>query len=177
MELINDLELALKKTIEAMDSWHDQNLTWFEYDDEENESLLFLTRKLAFHNYCNWHFTEMYNHDSQEFVMFVWEGGLKHNVMRNLFMEKIDTYFVNKQTSEGDYNSEGMGSIIDRYTNDYLKYLHLRSENDERAPQLLPQIEFLKNASVNLEKDLFSGKKRIIIFKKFKTKEYISLSE
>jgi hypothetical protein len=40
-----------------------------------------------------------------------------------------------------------------------------------------PKVVEFENSSVNLEKDLFSGKKRIIIFKKFKTKEYISSSE
>jgi hypothetical protein len=175
MEFINELELALEKTLRSMDKWHNEILTWFDYDEEENDSLFSLIRKLAYHNYCNWHFTEAYNHDSHDVVRFVWEGGLGHNNFRNMFMEKIDTYFVNKQTSEGDFNSEGMGSIIDRYTNDYLKFIHLTSENDERAPLLLPQIDFLKNASLTLEKDLISGKKRIIIFKKFKTKGYIAL--
>jgi hypothetical protein len=174
---MSNLSEALTEACGALDNWHEQDLTWFDYDQEETSSIQSFCRRLAFHNYCNWHFTDAYNAEDHNYVKFVWDGGLAHNNKRNLLMQDIDEYFVSIQTENGDYNSEGMGSIIDRFTNDYLKYIHFKSDDDERAPLLIPQIEFLKSAALNLERDLLSGQKRIIIFKKFKTKSYVKLCE
>jgi hypothetical protein len=39
MEFINELELALEKTLRSMDKWHNESLTWFDYDEEENDEM------------------------------------------------------------------------------------------------------------------------------------------
>ena len=164
-------------TSRSIDKWHADSLTWFDYDEEVTDDIACYVRKQAYHNYCNWHYTENYNQKEPNYLGYIWDGGLAHNRDRNLYMQKIDEYYVSVQVPCSTYNSEGLGSVLDRYSNDYIKFLHMTAENDERAPLMLPQIEFLKNIAVSLENDLLNGNRNIIVFKKFKSKGYEHLCE
>jgi|APGre2960657404_1045060.scaffolds.fasta_scaffold01442_2 hypothetical protein len=168
--MIKELILNIKKTI---DDWHSNNLKNFEIEknfDENNPSCLI--KKLAYHNYCGWHLIEEYQNSNKNTIQFVYDGGLIHNKDRNNCMEMIDEFFYKLQKNEGNFNSEGFGSIFDRLINDYIKYLHLKQSNDIRSDSFYEQINFLETALEQLYKEVLVGSRKITIFKKFKSSGY-----
>ena len=87
-------------------------------------------------------------------------------------MEMIDEVFYKLQKNEGNFNSEGFGSIFDRFINDYIKYLHLKESNDIRSDYFYKQINFLEISLEQLYKEVLDGSRKITIFKKFKLSGY-----
>jgi len=168
---IQEIIQEIKTTI---DSWHSENLKWFEYDTilDTKDDIVNVIKKLAFHDYCGWHFIEGYQDTNKNNIQFVYDGGLEHNKYRNACMEKIDEFFYSLQKNSGSYNSEGFGSIFDRIINDYIKYIHLKESNDPRAEDFYKQIEFLENALNQLYSEIITGTRRITIFRKFKSSGY-----
>jgi hypothetical protein len=167
---IQEIVQEIKITI---DLWHSKNLKWFEYDTIlDTTDITNIIKKLAFHNYCGWHFIEGYQDTNKNNIQFVYDGGLEHNKYRNACMEIIDEFFYLIQKNSGIYNSEGFGSIFDRLINDYIKYVHLKETNDSRADDFYKQIVFLENALEQLYNEIIIGTRRITIFKKFKSSGY-----
>ena len=147
----------------------------FFFDFESNfdiGSFQYWLQKLAFHDYVVWHYIEEYANQDKKVVQFVYEGGLKQNKMRNEAMEKIDSFYVSMQENTGTFHSEGMGNIFDRLINDYLKYIHLVQDFDDRSKLLVAQMEFTKTCLEALDQDIRNGAKQIMVFQKFKTKGY-----
>jgi hypothetical protein len=91
-----------------------------------------------------------------------------HNVYRNQTMEMIDAFYTTDQNADAKYHSEGFGSIIDRIVNDYIKYLHCVEYSDVNAEGLLNQVEILTDIAADLEEEVLSGTKQILVWKKFK---------
>jgi hypothetical protein len=92
--------------------------------------------------------------------------------LRNEAIEKLDSFYVSVQGSSDNFHSEGMGNIFDRLINDYLKYIHLVQDLDERSKLLTAQMDFTKKCLTNLDQDIRNGVKQIMVFQKFKTKGY-----
>jgi hypothetical protein len=169
MTKIIDAILATKVNL---DTWHAEQRTWWEFEFSQEDELVFNSVKLAYHNYATWHMIERYQTNDAKEVKFIYEGGLEHNKYRNLCIQNIDEYFYKYQTNTEVFNSEGVGTIVDRYINDYLKYIHLLENNDDRASQLEFQINFSKSSAEKLVQEMIDGTRSIIIFKKFKTSGY-----
>ena len=168
--MINELILNVKKTI---DDWHSNNLKSIEIEKNfDVNNLSCLIKKLAYHNYCGWHLIEEYQNSNKKTIQFVYDGGLGHNKDRNNCMEMIDEVFYKLQKNEGNFNSEGFGSIFDRFINDYIKYIHLKESNDIRSDYFYKQINFLEISLEQLYKEVLDGSRKITIFKKFKLSGY-----
>jgi len=65
-----------------------------------------------------------------------------------------------------------MGSIFDKLSNDYIKYLHLIENKDERSSLLEKQVSYFEKCLEKLDTDLREGYKSIIVFQKFKVNGY-----
>lgn len=153
-------------------NWHNQDLKIFENLDLNNTDLESTLIKLSYHNYVTWHMIEEYQNADNDVVKFVYEGGLRHNSARNFCMQEVDQHYVDIQNCDAESHSEGMGSIFDKLSNDYIKYLHLVENKDERASLLEKQVLYFENCLTKLDSDLRSGKKSIIVFQKFKVSGY-----
>lgn len=164
--------IEIKKVVcdlkNVIETWHSENLDCFDEKEYDLEDLSSLVQKLAYHNYYCWHLLENYELDTKENVSFVWESGVYHNKSRNVCMQNIDQIYVNIQNEESEYNSEGMGSMFDKFTNDFIKYLHLVSLQDERSESFKKQVDFHQNCIEEISNKICNGNKRIIVFQKFK---------
>lgn len=155
---------------EILKSWHGQNLTIFDLEeDDNNDDLSLILKKLAHCNYLGWHYCEIYfeNLRNKNF------NGLlitETNKSRNVQMEKIDEFFEHLQSDQGEYHTESFGSITDRLINDYIKYLHCVEYDDDRSKGLFEQINLLIEVSSKLLDDVLQGKKKLLVWKKFKVK-------
>lgn len=155
---------------DLLSKWHNNKLTIFDFEENiEENSLLHTIAKLAYYDYLGWHYCEVYfeNLRNKNF------NGLlitESNKSRNLCMEQIDEYFHAIENSDGDFHSESFGSIMDRILNDYIKYLHCLEYEDNRAVDLKDQIDLLIDISINLLEDVKNGKKKLLVWKKFKVK-------
>jgi hypothetical protein len=152
--------------------WHINNYKIFDKNDFDESEILSILIKLAYHDYVGWHMIEDYQNSDKEVIKFVFEGGLIHNISRNYCMQLIDEYYVNMQNENAEFNSEGMGSIFYKLANDYIKYLHLVEDNDNRSSLLETQVSFYEKCLKKLDSDIKSKNKKIIIFQKFKTNGY-----
>lgn len=168
----------IKELVEIMKSvvsqWHSEDLTWFdqEFNSTTAGSIEELSKKLSFHNYCIWHFIEGYKDPDTNRVNFVYLGGLEHNQLRNQTIELIDDFFISKQINTGDFNSETIGSILDRICNLIIKIKHLEDINDSRIESLQKQLDFLISCADSLFVDMQIGKRQILQFSRFKTTGY-----
>ena len=168
---MNNVDFYIDTITKSIDAWHADNLKIFDYDNE-NDDLENLLTRLSYHNYVAWHLIEEYQNDDAGVVKFVYDGGLYHNPRRNLCMQKIDEIYVNLQTPTENFNSEGMGSIFDKLSNDYIKLLHLIENEDERQSLLVEQVNFYKKCLNKLHTEILNGTTNIIIFQKFKINGY-----
>lgn len=155
----------------SIDQWHNEKKKIFDLEIEK-DNVLSLTKKLCYHNYVAWHLIEEYQNGDENIVKFVYEGGLKHNPARNECMQLIDQIYVNFQNPDAETHSEGMGSIVDKLSNDYIKYVHLVENNDERKHLLIDQVNFHVNSLKKLNDEILNGQKRIMVFQKFKINGY-----
>ena len=154
--------------------WHCKNFIWFDEPKFDPTSLKDLSAKLLYHNYCIWHFIEGYQDPDTQKVNFVYLGGLEHNRYRNDTIELIDNIFIsNYQIDHGQYNSETLGSILDRISNCIIKIHHLKQNNDNRFKLIETQSEFLINCASELFSDMQCGKRQITNFSRFKTSGYV----
>jgi hypothetical protein len=163
-----EIEKIMHDLKSAIESWHSNDLGCFDEKKYDETNLSEIVQKLAYHNYYCWHLLENYELDTQENVNFVWESGVYHNKSRNTCMQNIDQTYVDIQNENSDYNSEGMGSLFDKFTNDFIKYLHLVSLNDERAESFKKQVDFHQTCIQGISYKICAGEKRIIVFQKFK---------
>lgn len=166
---VNEYIKILKSSISE---WHNQGLKIFENNEFNNDDLASTLVKLSYHNYVAWHMIEEYQNANKDVIKFVYEGGLFHNSSRNFCMQVVDEYYVKIQNDEAESHSEGMGSIFDKLSNDYIKYLHLIENKDERSILLEKQVAYFENCLNKLDHELRNGKKSIIVFQKFKVNGY-----
>jgi hypothetical protein len=171
--MIPSAQSSIELVISTLDKWHKNNSVFFDFESNfDIGSFQYWLQKLAFHDYEGWHYIEEYANQDKKVVQFVYEGGLEQNKMRNEAIEKIDSFYVSIQDNTGTFHSEGMGNIFDRLINDYLKYIHLVQDFDERSKLLVAQMEFTKTCLESLDQDIRNGVKQIMVFQKFKTKGY-----
>lgn len=168
---MKNIDYYINSVLDQLNSWHNSNFKIFELDNELDD-LENLVIRLSYHNYIAWHMIEEYKNSDTDVVQFVYNGGLLHNAKRNHCMQKIDEIYVNIQKSCDNFNSEGMGSIFDKLTNDHIKYLHLVENKDDRQSLLLSQVNFHKKCLNKVHDEILKGNLNIIIFQKFKINGY-----
>ena len=171
--MIPSAESSIDLVLSTLDKWHQSNSVFFDFSSNfDDGSFKYWLQKLAYHDYEGWHYIEEFANQDKKVVQFVYEGGLEQNKLRNEAIEKIDSFYVSVQGSSDNFHSEGMGNIFDRLINDYLKYIHLVQDLDERSKLLTAQMDFTKKCLTNLDQDIRNGVKQMMVFQKFKTKGY-----
>jgi len=129
---------------------------------------------LHFHNFQIWHYENYCRTSDEEKIVFGKRGSVKHNKLRNDCIERLDQYFVKFQYS-GGYNSETLGSIVDKISVFFLKEKYCESEDSHRIAKL--QLVFLQDAARHLWRDMLQGRSRIRLFKSLKTYHTDGLGE
>ncbi len=162
-----EIKEIIKEIFIVLDKWHDLDYKIWDDYYEDNNDILYVVQKLAYHNYCGWHLHELYFENIKKNII---DGSVitDHNKKRNTCMESIDNYFTKNQNTEAKFHSEGFGSIVDRIVNDYIKYLHCLEYNDQRSEKLLYQVQLLTKIANELFDEVKNGTKQIIVWEKFK---------
>lgn len=150
--------------------WHSCGSALFEYKSEFNVdiSIIDYAIKLLYHNYQIWHFIELYTAPDSNTVLFVYDGGIKHNKLRNDTIELLDAELCKNQKNTGKINSETIGSIIDRITILYIKKLHLQDSNDIRLSVVEDQYQTLIHCAKELMHEMEIGVRQCKLFGRFK---------
>lgn len=117
--------------------------------------------ELMFHNYQIWHLLEDYKSPDSNRVLFVYDGGITHNKLRNLAIERLDELLCRHQLGTGPFNSETIGSIIDRATIWYLKELHhTELPNTGKSEAISTQRLRLVTCTHELFEEMLAGTRR-----------------
>jgi hypothetical protein len=151
---------------EYTNKWHLANLDIFEFKEVLQDPTEHNTIKLLYHNYQIWHFIELYMSPDSNIVLYVYDGGIKHNKLRNDTIEALDVLLCKHQKGTGKMNSETIGSIIDRIGILSIKEVHLT--NDKRLSLVQSQKNLLINCAVELMDEMISGERRCVLFDRFK---------
>ncbi len=149
------------------EKWHKGGLDLFEFG-ERLDGVEHHVVKLLYHNYQIWHFIELYKSPDSGTVLFVYDGGIKHNKLRNDCIEEIDAFLCKHQRGSGKVNSETIGSVLDRIGILQIKLLHLAGARDARVPLVRRQFETLRKCAGELMDDMVSGERRCELFSRFK---------
>lgn len=147
--------------------WHNQGLDLFEFE-EHLSGVDQATVELLYHNYQIWHFIERYVSPDAGTVLFVYDGGIRHNKLRNECIERLDGYLCDLQKGTGKINSETIGSILDRIGILQIKSLHLKDKVDPRLFQVQRQLDILIRCASELMDEMISGERRCELFSRFK---------
>ena len=157
----------VSNVLDKISLWNNRDLKFWENHSYDCTDINSVVENLAYRNYCGWHLHELYFENIKKNIV---DGSqiTQHNIFRNECMEIIDAFYTSEQNTNAKYHSEGFGSIIDRIINDYIKYLHCLEYNDTKAEDLLKQVEILTSIADDLEEEVVSGTKQILVWKKFK---------
>lgn len=115
-----------------------------------------LSVRLIYHNYQIWHLLEDYKSPDSNRVLFVYDGGIRHNKLRNNAIEALDKLLCSQQVGKGKLNSETIGSIIDRVGIWYLKKLH-EEAGTGRHSDIMGQIIALTACTHELYDEMLAG--------------------
>lgn len=157
--------------------WHDKGLEHFEWEtiSETIPQHKKLCTKLHWSNYQVWH-AEDYCRSGIDAHIIKYKPCIdKHNQIRNDTIENIDEVIEEQQTDTGEYNSETVGSIIDRTSVLALKAYHWQELINQGMIKFLPKLEiahqqfsFLCDRLDALLSEIRNGKKRIRTFRQLK---------
>lgn len=148
--------------------WHSENRTLFDFDEKIHNEMELIAVKLLYHNYQIWHFIELYTDPDSNTVLFVYDGGIRHNKERNYAIEALDSCLCELQKGTGKINSETLGSVMDRIGILYIKLLHLEDKKDPRTPVIQYQLDRLLKCASELMDDMISGERQCEMFSRFK---------
>jgi hypothetical protein len=147
--------------------WHGAGLALFEFS-EQLKGVDHPVVSLLYHNYQIWHFIELYTSPDSGTVLFVYDGGIRHNKLRNDCIEQIDGFLCERQRGSGKVNSETIGSILDRIGILQIKVLHLADKGDPRLSLVKRQLDTLVRCAGELMDDMIAGERRCEVFSRFK---------
>lgn len=169
---------AIQAIHDSLISWHNKGLEVFEPKSKLDPGpltprnvLLNYCRYLAYNNYIIWHWEDIARCGDDEKVVQAKRAIDPHNQQRNNTIENIDEYYIKYQVGDGPYNSETLGSILDRVSINVLKILHIREYPEkakDRVPVLNQQIKILAECGKILLKDMRKGRRRMINYKQLK---------
>jgi hypothetical protein len=170
--MIDEIIFEIKK---MCDKWHTYGTELFKFEDDidcrwldPDKPWVKQVIKLLYHNYQIWHFIELYTAPDSNTVLFVYDGGIKHNKLRNDTIELLDVELCKEQKGTGKINSETIGSIIDRITILYIKKLHLQDSRDARLAVVEEQLDVLIQCAKELMYEMKSGERQCKLFGRFK---------
>jgi hypothetical protein len=147
--------------------WHAAGLDLFDFKESLEGAELGVV-KLLYHNYQIWHFIELYKSPDSGTVLFVYDGGITHNKLRNECIERVDQILCASQRGTGKVNSETIGSVLDRIGILQIKLLHLQDGKDPRTSVVRRQLETLTQCAEELMDDMVSGERRCELISRFK---------
>ncbi len=157
----------IRLTAQVAGKWHSAGLELFAFE-EVLDGVDRHVVKLLYHNYQIWHFIELYKSPDSGTVLFVYDGGIRHNKLRNDCIELVDEVLCAGQKGTGKLNSETIGSILDRVGILQIKKLHLADKGDPRLPVVERQLRTLTSCAGELMDDMISGERRCELFSRFK---------
>lgn len=160
----------LNYTYRTLTTWHIAN---YEYDFDPphpDDELLSNLNQLIYHNYNVWHSEDYCRTKKPELIVPNKIRIDKHNQLRNDRIESIDYILMQNQIpAVVPYNSETLGSILDRFSIAILKIFHsLELSLSDRVAVNAQQSMFLARAAHLLWLDMLAGKRHIITFRQLK---------
>jgi hypothetical protein len=124
---------------------------------------------VAYYNYQIWHYEDIARRDNDSLVVKAKRSIDPNNQLRNDTIERVDEYYIQYQKGDGPYNSETIGSILDRAVINQLKIFHAEELKDtDRLVVLERQREFLINCGEILLQEMLEGTRQIINFRQLK---------
>lgn len=165
-----DFEEIVEDAYEWINAWHNRNFTIFPNPKNKYQDYVKPLHKLCYHNYLIWHWEDIARCSDDKKVVEAKRAIDPHNQQRNNSIEELDEFFIKQQVGKGPYNSETLGSIIDRLIISQLKLIH--SEEIEAAKSRVPVIKHQQEILLDCGKELLHlmrcGKRQIINYKQMK---------
>ncbi len=161
------------------ENWHERNLEHFEWSSVANEhiagNLISTCVRLHWANYQIWHHEDYCRSGVSQLIVTHKPQIDIHNQIRNDIIEELDEYFMDKQAGTGTYNTETVGSIIDRLSVLALKAYHWNELVNNGKRHYIDkyitaryQFLFLCDELCLLLDDMLCGKRQVRIFKQLK---------
>ena len=162
--------------------WHKTRPEYWDWDETEPpadypRSLVYHIDKLTYHNYIIWHQEDRCRTKDQAAIVVSKPIIDKHNQARNDEIEAIDDLIIANEQPKfavAPYNSETLGSLVDRCIVTRLKLYHLVEldptgvKHLPRLNLLLEQNQFLGMAAAQLLDQIRSGERFIKVFRQLK---------
>lgn len=151
-----------------IDKWHEAKLTFHIQRDLYPDPFRFHCEQMVHANYYIWHCIEGYCEPDTNRVLYVYNQGLEYNKIRNAARDELDRILCSQQKGTGPYNSESIGSILDRISNAYIKELHLEDAGDKRVESVVQMRQRLEQCGIDLWKDMLAGRRQCFTSDSFK---------
>jgi GDP-L-fucose synthase len=166
-------ERILWNALRHIEDWHGEQKETFEEDlyKASVKETTHLAYKIAYHNYQIWHWEDIARKSGMDDKALAKSNIDPNNQARNDAIEKIDQFLIQFQKGTGPYNSETIGSIIDRIIINKLKMLHVMGFKDKaetRLPILTQQHNTLVDCGRQLIKEMVDGTRQILDYKQLK---------
>lgn len=159
-----------------IDKWHEHHETLFISKGMFADPFRHYAHDMVHANYYIWHCIEGYCDRDTNRVLYVYNQGLEYNKIRNAARDEIDQILCKQQNGTGPFNSESIGSILDRISNAYIKELHLRDNGDKRLDSVIALRGRLQECAIELWDDMLAGRRQCFTSDSFKI-EYPSGGE
>lgn len=153
-----DLEALFREMEKMLDFWHRRGDKLFPIATDLLPAHIRMVRA----NYHIWHCIEEYCEPDTNRVLYVYDQGLEHNKLRASARMEMDETFVKYQKKTiqiQPYNSETLASILDRWSNAHIKWMHL--EDGPKKGSVKEDGRFLKQCAHQLFWDMTEGKRLI----------------
>ncbi|HHI79242.1 MAG TPA: DUF4254 domain-containing protein [Planctomycetes bacterium] len=160
----NKLRPLCERIFQQMERWHEEGKEFFPapFPSGVPKTLAACLEKLAYHNFHIWHYENYGRSEQDHLVVFGWQGCQENNKERNLTINAIDDLIRPHYRKGVPFHSETLGSLLDRVTIQYLKYLYMRRGNPLLGPQILENILALIDCGQELLDQVFAGKIRCL---------------
>ncbi len=147
-----------------MEGWHEEGLEFFPppFAPGPPKTLGACLEKLAYHNHHIWNYENYGRSNQDRLVVFGWKGCQKNNMERNLTINTVDDWMRPHYQEGAALHSETLGSILDRVTIQYLKFLHMRKKSPQLGPKILSHIEELIGCAQTLKDQILCGELRCL---------------
>ncbi len=161
---------AVNHALKLLSMWHQEDKDIFKYSEIQHDlEIIKIISRLAYHNYQIWHHEDRARMSDVVVIATAKNNIDPHNQQRNNEIESIDEYYIAYQANCGVYNSETLGSILDRIIITELKILHMCDLNLEmKAATLTKQQSLLINCGALLLSEILRGDRQIYNFKQHK---------
>lgn len=136
---------------QVLSEWHFRDLTIFDYQDTKinlDSQCIDIIKLNAYSHYQMWHLLEGYD----------FNVGRKHNLNRNNTINWLNQFY-NKYnpTNAKYYNTEGIGSLIDKININNIKYLHALDNHECNIQIISDEKNILLDCLTSLLTNMIDG--------------------